>query len=57
LGLTNLTIYTIIRKLCEYKGIEINEETIKKYIQEQENADILADKMSVKESKDPFMGS
>lgn len=34
-----------------------NEAAIRKYIQEQENADMITDKMSIKESHDPFMGS
>jgi putative transposase len=37
--------------------VGLNEATIKKYIREQENADLIADKMSIKESQDPFMGS
>ena len=41
--------------LREYRGL--NEETIKKYIQEQERADIALDKLSVKEYEDPFKGS
>ena len=32
----------------------INESTVKKYIQEQERADIAQDKLSVKEYEDPF---
>ncbi|QRN85846.1 IS200/IS605 family transposase [Clostridia bacterium] len=34
--------------------VGLNEATIKKYIREQENQDILLDKLSVKEYKDPF---
>ena len=34
-----------------------DEETIKKYIQEQESSDIALDKLSVKEYEDPFRGS
>ena len=34
--------------------VGLNEETIKKYIQEQEKHDILMDKLSVKEYVDPF---
>ena len=34
--------------------VGINESTIKKYIQEQERADIAQDKLSVKEYEDPF---
>ena len=37
--------------------VGLNEETIKKYIQEQESADIALDKLSVKEYEDPFRGS
>lgn len=34
--------------------VGINESTIKKYIQDQEKADIALDKLSVKEYADPF---
>lgn len=34
--------------------VGLNEETIRKYIQEQEKDDIARDKLSVKEYKDPF---
>ena len=34
--------------------VGLNEETIKKYIQEQESADITLDKLSVKEYADPL---
>ena len=34
--------------------VGLNEATIKKYIQEQEKADIAMDKLSVKEYEDPF---
>jgi len=34
--------------------VGLNEATIKKYIQEQEKADIALDKLSVKEYEDPF---
>ena len=34
--------------------VGLNEETIKKYIQDQEKADIAMDKLSVKEYEDPF---
>ena len=34
--------------------VGMNEETIKKYIQDQEKADIALDKLSVKEYEDPF---
>lgn len=34
--------------------VGINESTVKKYIQEQERADIAQDKLSVKEYEDPF---
>ena len=34
--------------------VGLNEATIKKYIQEQENHDIALDKLSVKEYEDPF---
>ena len=33
-----------------------NKNTIKKYIQEQEEEDKILDKRSLKEYKDPFMG-
>ena len=36
--------------------VGLNEETIRKYIQEQETADIALDKLSVKEYEDPFRG-
>jgi putative transposase len=36
--------------------VGLNEATIKKYIQEQEKADIMQDKLSVKEYEDPFKG-
>ena len=32
----------------------LNEATIRKYIQDQEKADIMQDKLSVKEYEDPF---
>lgn len=35
----------------------LKEATIKKYICEQETADQIADKVSVKELEDPFGGS
>ena len=34
--------------------VGLNEETIRKYIQDQEKADIAKDKLSVKEYEDPF---
>ena len=34
--------------------VGLNESTIKKYIQEQEKADIVLDKLSVKEYAEPF---
>jgi putative transposase len=34
--------------------VGLNESTIKKYIQDQEKADITQDKLSVKEYEDPF---
>lgn len=34
--------------------VGLNEATIKKYIQEQDKKDILKDKLSIKEYKDPF---
>ena len=37
--------------------VGLNEETIKKYIREQETSDIALDKLSVKEYEDPFRGS
>ncbi len=36
--------------------VGLNEETIKKYIQEQGKYDIALDKLSVKEYQDPFKG-
>lgn len=36
--------------------VGLNEATIKKYIQEQDKHDIMVDKLSVKEYKDPFKG-
>jgi len=36
--------------------VGLNEETIKKYIQEQEKHVIALDKLSVKEYVDPFKG-
>ena len=36
--------------------VGLNEATIKKYIQDQEKADIMKDKLSVKEYEDPFKG-
>ena len=56
----------ILRKLCEYKGIEIIEGHLMpdhvhvllaippKYIREQESHGIALDKLSVKEYEDPF---
>ncbi|MDD3411747.1 MAG: IS200/IS605 family transposase [Eubacteriales bacterium] len=37
--------------------VGLNEETIKKYIEDQEKHDIALDKLSVKEYEDPFKGS
>ena len=34
--------------------VGLNESTVRKYIREQENADIEMDKLSVKEYEDPF---
>ena len=34
--------------------VGLNEETIRKYIREQEKHDIALDKLSVKEYEDPF---
>lgn len=34
--------------------VGLNESTIRKYIQDQEKADIALDKLSVKEYEDPF---
>ncbi len=34
--------------------VGLNEATIRKYIQDQEKADILQDKLSIKEYEDPF---
>ena len=36
--------------------VGLNEATIRKYIQEQENHDIALDKLSVKEYENPFKG-
>ena len=36
--------------------VGLNEETIRKYIQEQEKHDIALDKLSVREYEDPFKG-
>ena len=36
--------------------VGLNEETIKKYVREQEANDIALDKLSVKEYDDPFKG-
>ena len=36
--------------------VGLNEATIRKYIQEQEQHDIMQDKLSVKEYEDPFKG-
>jgi len=36
--------------------VGLNEDTIRKYIQEQEKHDIMMDKLSVKEYEDPFKG-
>ena len=36
--------------------VGFNEETIRKYIREQETHDIALDKLSVKEYEDPFTG-
>ncbi len=36
--------------------VGLNEAAIKKYIQGQEKADIMQDKLSVKEYEDPFKG-
>ena len=36
--------------------VGLNEATIRKYIQEQEKADMIKDKLSVKEYEDPFKG-
>ena len=38
-------------------SVELNEATIRKYIEEQEKHDIAVDKLSVKEYADPFKGS
>ena len=34
--------------------VGMNEKTIRKYIQDQEKAEIMKDKLSVKEYEDPF---
>lgn len=36
--------------------VGLNEATIRKYIEEQEKADIALDRLSVKEKEDPFRG-
>ena len=36
--------------------VGLNEATIKKYIQQQKKADIMQDKLSVKEYEAPFKG-
>ena len=36
--------------------VELNEATIRKYIQDQEKEDILHDKLGIKEYDDPFKG-
>lgn len=36
--------------------VGLNEATIKKYIQEQEKQDLMADKLSIREYEDPFKG-
>jgi putative transposase len=36
--------------------VGLNEEAVKKYIQDQEKSDIMQDKLSVKEYEDPFKG-
>lgn len=36
--------------------VGLNEATIKKYIREQEDADMMVDKVSVKETQDLFRG-
>lgn len=36
--------------------VGLNEAKIKKYIQDQEKADIMQDKLSIKEYEDPFNG-
>ena len=36
--------------------VGLNEDTIRKYIQEQEKYDQMVDKLSVKEYEDPFKG-
>jgi len=36
--------------------VGLNKATIKKYIKEQEMEDVLLDKRSIKEYKDPFQG-
>ena len=37
--------------------VGLNEATIRKYIQDQEKADIIQDKLSIKEYENPFKGS
>ena len=42
------------RILRKHSGL--NEDTIRKYIKEQERYDQMVDKLSVKEYEDPFKG-
>ncbi|MCB9800745.1 MAG: IS200/IS605 family transposase [Pseudomonadales bacterium] len=37
--------------------VGLNEKTIRKYIREQEKADLITDKLTTKEYEDPFKGS
>jgi putative transposase len=39
---------------CYVSTVGLNDATVKKYIREQERADIIKDKMSVQEYNDPF---
>ena len=47
----------MIRKLCQYKGIEIHEaEACEEYIKNQLQEDYTDDQLSIKEFVDPFTG-
>ena len=39
---------------CYVSTVGLNDTTVRKYIRDRERADILQDKMSVKEYEDPF---
>lgn len=53
--------YDLVYRHCWSEGyyvstVELNETTIRKYIQDQEKYDIMQDKLSVKEYEDPLKG-